>query len=208
MKASGCERFLCALAFLAAFGTLAGCAAEKEVAVFRYHEGVTPSDYYPLEMGCAWSYNVTVHAPDGQKQILSTTKVVGGDGADVWLRTGQNDFTYRVDEQGILKVQANYYLLRGPIRPDASWQLSLQGMDGTLKITDVHATVETPAGTFQECVVTEEVVPGLDNKVLTTFAPGVGVVKIEEFGMAGGQQIPLREAELMAFETAESKKSE
>jgi len=199
---------LAAVGIPLAAGLLAsGCVQETKVESFQYHEGVTPSDYYPLEVGWAWSFDLTVHAPEGVQQILSTTKVVSADGERRVLRSGQSEFAYRVGVDGIVKEQANYAVLRGPIRTGTSWPLELaDGMQGELRITDVHATVETPAGRFSECVVTEESVPALQLLVRTTFAPGVGIVRLQEYGLVEDQQIPTRELVLKAFEEPDLKK--
>ena len=90
-------------------------------------------------------------------------KVVGHEGA--WL-SGQDGARYGLMMPGTALIGARYYQ---EIAPGVA-------MDRA-EITAVEATFETPAGTFEHCLVTRETTPlesGAETKV---HAPGIGLVK-------------------------------
>ncbi|NOZ85620.1 MAG: hypothetical protein GXP49_05050 [Deltaproteobacteria bacterium] len=178
-----------------------GCASlAGKAGTFKFRKGVRATEYYPLEKGWAWSYDVKVFSPDkGEQSVLSTTRVVEASENNRVLKVGRQTYTYILDNKGILKKEAGYHLLREPIVKGASWKIDVNGVKGEVTITDVHAELTTPAGTFTECVVTEEKVPELNSLVRTVFAPGVGIAKVEEFGLVQGKAVVLRTALLRAY---------
>ncbi|MFO0550396.1 MAG: hypothetical protein U0271_18520 [Polyangiaceae bacterium] len=94
------------------------------------------------------------------------------------LRPTAQDFSYA--SNGIAtttKSGAPAFLMKWPIDSSQTW-LGPQG--GQTRYDNVNATINTPAGTFQGCVVTIETRGGdLPVRVATTLCPTVGIVALE-----------------------------
>ena len=80
----------------------------------------------------------------------------------------------RITADGIQYV-AGGWVLRAPVAEGAEWE----AMGGrTARVTDLDATVEVFAGTYEHCVTIEET-GGEDGRVVrTTYCPQVGPVVI------------------------------
>src|SRR5262249_46702791 len=91
-------------------------------------------------------------------------KVVGHEGA--WL-SGEKGARFGLMMPGTPLLGARYYQ---ELAPKA-------GMD-RVEILSVNETVETPAGTFKNCIKVEETTPlEPGSKEIKYYAPGVGLVK-------------------------------
>ena len=67
------------------------------------------------------------------------------------------------------------------------------------QIAATGLTAAVPAGTFEDCIlVRARNRAGDDAEVIleTTYAPGVGPVRIETFALVGGRKVPQVKAEL------------
>ncbi len=133
------------------------------------------SAYYPLEPGWKWAYDVE---QDGEA-ILATYAVVSREGDRVTVTGGQQVVDYVVKPDGILRPQMDGkdgdYVLRAPLSAQAKWPVR----GGQAKVVGWNQPIETPAGRFDGCLTVEEVRDNPDRRTRTTYAPGVGPIRIE-----------------------------
>ena len=91
-------------------------------------------------------------------------------------------------------------ILCAPFDLERSW-LSIVSETSTerYQIAATGLTAAVPAGTFDDCIlVRARNRAGEDAEVIleTTYAPGVGPVRIETFALVGGRKVPQVRAEL------------
>jgi hypothetical protein len=159
-----------------------GCAHPKETVSASKKEAI--GRYYPLAVGNRWIYETNLL---GEKQVR-TVEILRQDGG------------YFVDnEGGQLGVDAfgirdqKRYLLRDPIEPGREWTnvVSVSSVEH-YRIADAGFPCTVPAGTFENCVVVvgkNRVDPRTTLVNELTFAPHVGIVKIETFAEAGDKRV-------------------
>jgi hypothetical protein len=91
-------------------------------------------------------------------------------------------------------------ILCAPFEADRTWtSVVSETSTERYQIAATGLTVTVPEGTFQDCVlVRARNRAGGDAEVLleTTYAPGVGPVRIETFAIVGGKKVPQVKAEL------------
>lgn len=153
---------------------------------------LTIEDLYPLNVGDYWKYagKGNEFAPFEQKVIYREENRVQLQVVNPGTTLGmvyefQEDqlvVVYRQeelsDEENILSKENSMesVLLKEPIEVGATWQTA---DNRTFEITDISATVETPAGTFKDCV--EVVSTFSDQEAVNTmyYKPTLGLVKQE-----------------------------
>jgi hypothetical protein len=150
--------------------------------------------YYPLAVGNQWTYLV-----NGREDKPVDVKVLE-----------ENAEGYFVDNQGgQLKVDAfgvrdpKRYLLRGPLEVGRSWN-NVVSVSSTERYQIVQAGVpcESPAGSFQNCVQVEarnRVDQGTTIVAAWTYAPGVGMVRMEMSAERNGQRVPQTSLQLKSY---------
>lgn len=141
---------------------------------------------YPLGAGQAWSYDVDVG--DGGDRVLAVSRVVDVQGDTFLVRSGGNEvlrYAHRPD--GWYRPDRGAYLLRGPVAVGTAWP---SGGGGSAEITAVEQRVQSPAGTFERCVVVSEQGAASGQQVRTTYCPGVGPTEVVSSMTVRGQ--PLR----------------
>jgi hypothetical protein len=160
----------------------------------------TPADFYPLSVGDERTYrDVSPALPAGQPGATRTVRVLE--------RT--KDGYFRDTDRGELRADRDCVhdrsrrLLCGPIAKGTSWA-SVVSVSSTerFEIAGVGEAVETPAGRFDGCVrvrALNRAAPGTDLVLETTYAPGVGPVRIETFVLVGGNAVPQLRAVLEKF---------
>jgi hypothetical protein len=94
-------------------------------------------------------------------------------------------------------------LLCRPFEPGKGW-VSVVSVSSTerYEIAAVGERVSTPAGTFDGCIrvrAHNRAGPDTDQVLETTYAPGVGVVRLETFAVVRGQVTPQVRAELKSY---------
>jgi hypothetical protein len=150
--------------------------------------------YYPLAVGNRWTY--AVNGAADKRVEVAILKEEGG---------------YFVDSQGGrfahdafgLRDGDKRYLLRGPLEVGRSWT-SIVSVSSTerYRITATGVPCEVPAGTFQGCVQVESRTRADADRVLSahyTFAPRVGLVRLETQLEEGKRRLPQVKLELAAF---------
>ena len=167
-----------------------GCAHAPQVAKPTFHA----ADYYPLALGNTWTYKGEMLGQPGEQ----TVEIEGETGG--YFRDNQHG-AVKVDEGGVR--DENRYLLRDPIRTGTEWKstVSVSTLE-RYRIADGDFPCEVPAGSFAHCVRVESrnrtAQATLVNEL--TFAPHVGIVRIETYAeLAGGQRIPQVKLELTRF---------
>lgn len=155
---------LAALAVLAALG----CGATG-TSVMSERERLTGRRLFPLGEGYEWTYDIE---DSSGPQRRTTTRVVSHSG-DRWSvddGSGDEPTVYELRPDGVFRLYGQTWLLRQPIRVGETWSSPLGGL---ASVMNIHATAETPAGTFTECV--EILETGTDGEVRSVYCPNVGL---------------------------------
>jgi hypothetical protein len=156
-----------------AFAAFAACScASGPTAAPRKPADLSPASLYPLRDGAAWSYDVD---PGDGERVLATTHVLRVSGANVEVQSGQAVLRYALLPDGIQRVGAGTYLLRSPVALGSEWPA---GLNTQARVTAVDQLLQTPAGSFESCVVVTELSADSGRKVTTTYCPGVGPVRV------------------------------
>jgi hypothetical protein len=132
------------------------------------------ADYYPLTPGWKWAYQIE----KGGQKILATYAVTQQIGDSVIVQNGDERNGYTIRPEGIAKrdsLSIGDFILRTPILAQASWPLG----EGKATVVSVGTEVTVPAGTYPNCAVIEENRSGPERVLRTTYAPGIGPIKLE-----------------------------
>jgi hypothetical protein len=142
-------------------------------------------DYYPLAVGNRWTYETRMLGEVGVRPVEITA-----------VRDG-----FYVDSAGGALLADAYgvrdqkrYLLREPVEKGNAWT-NVVSVSSTerYEISDVGFPCDAPAGRFESCarVVSKN---RIDDKTTlvneVTFAPGVGIVRVEVFAERGRERMP------------------
>ena len=176
----------------------AACAHAPEQA--QTHAASVAS-YYPLAVGNRWVYGVDMLG-EHHDEVVEIVKQENG---------------YFVDAKGNpLAVDAfglrdpKRYLLREPLEAGREWTnvVSVSSVEH-YRILEAGTSCEAPAGKFEGCVRVESR-NRIDNKTTLvndiTFAPQVGMVRIEVAAEVGGQHIPQHRLLLKSYRLASAAK--
>ena len=155
-----------------------------------------PADYFPLAVGNAWTY--LDRSSPGAAPVQRSVRVVERD------REG-----YFIDDQrGALRADGDCLhdrtrrLLCQPLRRGHSWSsvVSAAAVE-RYEIAGVGETVVVPAGTFQGCVRVRSQLRsgGVEQVAELTYAPGVGLVRLETFAVLEGVARPQVRGELESY---------
>ena len=132
------------------------------------------AEYYPLAPGWKWAYEIE----KGGQKILATYAVVQQIGDSVIVQNGDERNGYTMLPEGIARrdsLNPGDFILRSPIMAQASWPLA----EGKATVLSVGTEVTVPAGTYPNCAVVEETRTSPDRVLRTTYAAGVGPIKLE-----------------------------
>lgn len=149
-----------------------------------------PSDFFPLTKGSTWQYK-----GEGNEYASFTREVIftkdnlaqvrednGGTVSASVFKSTDNEIvrTFFQGEEAygeinLLEQKSNDELivLKAPLEVGTKWENST----GMREIVDVNASVETPAGRFEKCIVVKITSP--DSTLYEYFHEGVGMVKRE-----------------------------
>jgi hypothetical protein len=174
---------------------LGGCATRSET---KRPADASPSakDYYPLEVGTRWSYEVNLLGEKRSIDVAIEKRLPDGFVVD---STGAQ---LLVDAYGVRDQKR--YLLRNPVEPGTRWTnvVSVSSVE-QYEIIAAGQPCDAPAGRWQNCVVVESRNRVEQGKVLVnemTFAPHVGIVRLSTVLEANGQRIPQSSLVLTAFQ--------
>jgi len=164
-------------------------AAKAEIAV-----GPSPSIFYPLGVGNAWTYE----AKGGGNTSRDTITIVGQDGP--WFLDDHRG-RLRADSEGIR--DRDRYLLRAPLVPGKVWSAVDSMVVQRFEVVANDAVIATPAGRFEKCVVIRNVqsLPaGGRYTTEWTYAPGIGLVALKTTAQQKGKEQPQTSLQLVSFE--------
>jgi len=154
-------------------------------------------EYYPLAIGNHWTYDTNFLGDRRERRVEILDRRDG----------------YYIDNQGAhLAIDGlglrdeKRYLLKEPIEVGHSWTNVVSASSAEhYKITDFGSPCRVPAGTFPKCVRVESRNHMDEQRTLVnelTFAPSVGIVRIELTLEAGGKRVPQSTFELKEFAIA------
>jgi hypothetical protein len=159
-----------------------------------------PAAYYPLAIGNEWVYvDESPALPLDRRGARRTVRILE--------RT--KDGYFRDSEKGELRADADCLhdrlrrLLCGPLTTGTSWS-SVVSVSSTerYEIAAAGEVVETPAGRFDGCVrvrAHNRASATTDHVVEMSYAPGVGLVRIETFVVVEGKVTPQVKAVLQSY---------
>ncbi len=162
--------------------------------------GATPADYFPLAVGNEWVYaDESPALRPGAQGPERTVRVVE--------RT--RDGYFRDSERGELRADPDCLhdrlrrLLCAPIAAGTRWSSVVSATSTErYEIAGVGESVTTPGGSFTGCVrvrAHNRAAVTTDFVIETTYAPGVGPVKLETFSVVNGQVVAQVRAVLRAY---------
>jgi len=146
---------------------------------------LAPTTLYPMRDGAQWVYDVDTGG--GEPPTLGIFEVIESSGSTRQIANNRgmaadgqvthgDPIIYEIASDGIRHAASGSWVLHAPIDVGATWD----AMGGrTARVTDIHATIEVFAGTYENCVVVEETGGEDGRTVTTTYCPSVGPVVIE-----------------------------
>lgn len=72
------------------------------------------------------------------------------------------------------------------------------GLEGSARIVETDATVNTQSGEMKGCIVVEETFPRV-SRMISWYCPGVGLAQFEEYAPAGNGETLLTRIELLGY---------
>lgn len=159
-----------------------------------------PRDYYPLTAGSHWEYEgagneyasftrKVLFAKDNRAQVSEdnggtvATRVI--ESTDAYVKVVYVEFE-DYQPKNLLETgytaNANDILLAAPVKAGSTWA----GTNADKQMIAVDATVDTPAGRFENCIKVK--LPGQDNTIYQYYKKGVGLVR-QEFIAANGDTV-------------------
>jgi len=180
-----------ALALSAAAATGGGCASAPVTAPVAPAQPLTASDYYPLEAGWKWAYDLERDAG----RLLAVYAVLARTPDAAIVEAGDQRISYAVTAQGVAQKEGAIvgdFVLKNPIALGAKWDV----FAGTAQITAVGQKVSVPSGDYAGCVVVETLRREPNRLARTTYAPGIGPVVIEVQVESEGRLVTTLRAEL------------
>ncbi len=160
-----------------------------------------PTAYFPLAVGNEWSWVDRSPRMGAGTPKQRTVRIVSRDAEGYFVD----------DARGALKVAHGCIqdrvrrILCAPFDLDRSWS-SIVSETSTerYQIAAVGLTVTVPAGTFDGCILVRarnRAAADAEMILETTYAPGVGPVRIETFALVDGRRVPQVQAELASHRT-------
>ncbi|HET6280974.1 MAG TPA: hypothetical protein VFH73_08410 [Polyangia bacterium] len=131
-------------------------------------------DYYPLNMGWKWSYEVE---RDGEK-ILAFYSVLERTPQGAVVQAGEERLFYLITPDGIARKEGAVvtdFLIKSPVAVGTTWPVA----GGTAAVRSVGQEVTLDSGKYPNCAMVEEARTDPTRLIRTTFAPGVGPVLVE-----------------------------
>jgi len=183
------------VASMIALAACAGCAGFGFGPAKPAYKLPEVAAYYPLAVGNSWTYSANVLGERTEQKISIV----------------RQDFGFFVDDQkGRLKVDAyglrddRRYLLREPLEEGRSWTsvVSAQSVEHS-RIVEVDKPCTVPAGAFLHCLTVENRNRQDEHHTMVmrmTFAPEVGIVRVQTTLDNDGKLVPQSELELVSFQ--------
>jgi hypothetical protein len=172
---------------------LSGCTDDNTTGPASDQEEALALRYYPMIAGNAWIYasgedtsRVSTLAFQPHDQRLLSEGEIGvytfaGDGSEMfYTATIRGDSVMRAGDDRALLLRLNPALVGDSIRIQSEFPASFPQKTWQVLLDDDH-TVEVPAGSFESCLLVEEIwIDPADGSAVykrqTAYAPGVGRV--------------------------------
>jgi hypothetical protein len=160
-----------------------------------------PADFFPLAIGNTWTFL------DSSPQQLNDTQPTGTHHTIRIVRRDPDGY-FVDDQQNALRADDDCLhdrerrLLCRPIQAGTTWTSVVSPtVTERYRIAGVGEKVTVPAGTFTGCVRvrSQARVEGVDQTAELTYAPGVGLIRLETFSVTAGGVAPQLRGELEAF---------
>jgi hypothetical protein len=175
---------------------LAACAHAPAEPSARPPAPPDPTAYFPLAIGNEWTWIDRSPVAGAAAPKQRTVRIVSRDAEGYYVD----------DARGALRVAHGCIqdrvrrILCAPFDLERSW-LSIVSETSTerYQIAATGLTAAVPAGTFDDCIlVRARNRAGEDAEVIleTTYAPGIGPIRIETFALVAGRRVPQVKAEL------------
>jgi len=158
-----------------------------------------PTAYFPLAVGNEWTWIDRSPQSGAGAPKRRTVRILSRD----------SDGFYVDSEKGALRSahgciqDRSRRILCAPFETDRAWtSIVSETSTERYQIAATGLTTTVPAGTFEACVlVRARNRAGADAEILleTTYAPGVGPVRIETFALIGERRVPQVKAELASY---------
>jgi hypothetical protein len=173
---------------LCAVGCASAPAPSKSAAAAK---GATAADYYPLEPGWKWAYDLERSG----EHMLAVYQVLERVPDAAIVQAGDEMITYALSREGVAQKEGAVvgdFVLKNPVALGVEWPV----FAGSAKIAAVDQKVSLPTGDYTDCVVVEALRRDPTRMTRTTFARGVGPIAIEMAVESHGQLVTTLRASL------------
>jgi hypothetical protein len=181
---------------------LAGCANAPAAIPSPVTSPVPPADpttHYPLAVGNEWTWMDRSPQSGAGAPKRRTIRIAARDADGFYL---DNEKGALRSAHGCIQDRSRR-ILCAPFELERAWtSIVSETSTERYQIAATGLTTTVPAGTFDACVlVRARNRAGADAEILleTTYAPGVGPVRIETFAVIGGRKVPQVSAELASY---------
>ena len=154
-------------------------------------KGATAADYYPLEPGWKWAYDLERNG----EHMLAVYQVLERVPDAAIVQAGDEMISYAVSREGVAQKEGamvDDFVLKNPIALGTEWPV----FAGSAKIAAVDQKINLPTGDYTDCVVVETLRRDPTRMTRTTFARGVGPIAIEMAVESHGQLVTTLRASL------------
>jgi hypothetical protein len=152
-------------------------------------ERLDPVDFFPLISGSTWDYE-----GEGNEYASFTREVLftSGDRAQIRENNGgtSSAAVFKTSPDAVTRIffmgeaygednfintepKENIIILKAPLQVGTKWEEP----NGTREIVDINAKVDTPAGTFEECIKVK--ITSEDSTLYEFYKKDIGMVKRE-----------------------------
>jgi hypothetical protein len=156
----------------------------------------TPADFFPLAVGNSWTFlDRSAQQPTAAHH---TIRIVKRDSDGYFVDDQQN--AIRADDDCLHDRERR--LLCRPIQAGTAWSSVVSpSVTERYRIAGTGEKVTVPAGTFTGCVRvrSQARVSGVEQIAELTYAPGVGLIRLETFSVTDGVAAPQIRGELESF---------
>ena len=151
-----------------------------------------PADYFPLAVGNRWHYESS--EGDRFSPVTETWRIVERRGRDYVLEIRQSLLAGGLPSEFVSVSPAGVavrpqtgapieFILKSPVRVGTTWETAA----GRFEITGLSGSVVVPAGVFDGCLEVRFRAHNGQAATVTSYAPGVGMVRRDEtFTIFGG----------------------
>lgn len=207
-----CRLLVSALLIVAA----CGCSSTGVVARGAQDSSSSVVDYYPLDVGAAWVYEVHIEGKDepaSMQVLVSGSLGVKNSERQSYLLSVLDESLppeNRIDEpvsyevrstEGIYCLKCGGFLLKGPIAIGNEWPAGQEETTARYRITSTDATVHVGGRNIHECLAIELIDLIQGRRIEFFYAPNVGPVLVRyfHFGKDTQQTSPYRVENFVEF---------